>query len=153
MADPRIERKVQELIAFAEEQERLSQRAMLQQLVVVSLSIVLVIAIVLIMIKFREHLVRNLRKRLLFALGILFILSAMFPPWVWISSERPNLRVHTPAGYSFLADPPLAGSSSTYIDFQRLFLQWCCLAAATGLVLATKPAHNRPLEDRTAVST
>ena len=67
--------------------------------------------------------------------AVAFIVSALFPPWVF-TINLPNAGpTERPGGYHLIFDPPPAyksASAGVRIDYARLLIQW----AVIGIVVA-----------------
>ena len=86
----------------------------------------------------------SVSKLIILVGAVAFILCGLFPPWLDISHQG-----HTrSAGYSFILSPP-PGDYGVKLDIARLFVEWFCIAVATGTVwlLVSKPEKGKGSKD------
>jgi TPR repeat protein len=86
----------------------------------------------------------SVSKLIILVGAVAFILCGLFPPWLDISHQG-----HTrSAGYSFILSPP-PGDYGVKLDIARLFVEWFCIAVATGTVwlLVSKPEKGKDSKD------
>jgi hypothetical protein len=95
----------------------------------------------------------NAKQKKILVVGIaVAVLMGVFPPWtdsfLFDSGAEGKFQSQSPAGYSFIADPPHAANPQMQmlhtftIDVSRLFVQWVVvvLAVGGGLVYFREPA-------------
>ena len=84
-------------------------------------------------------------KRII-ALGIVvFVLSGLFPPWVYTFNPPGARPTENPAGYRLIFDPPPAARkfrlAGVRIDYARLLIQWAVIGAIVAGAVALNRKH------------
>lgn len=86
-------------------------------------------------------------RKILVAGALLFLLSGLFPPWVYTYDRNGDAGGHTqkPAGYKFIFSPPSPETHPQYsglniffgvrVDFSRLLIQWSTIGGLVGFCL------------------
>jgi hypothetical protein len=74
---------------------------------------------------------------------VAFVLSGLFPPWVYTFNPPGARPTENPAGYRLIFDPPPAARkhhlAGARIDYAQLLIQW----AAIGAMVVGAVALNR----------
>ena len=72
-----------------------------------------------------------------------FVLSGVFPPWVYTFSPPGARPTENPAGYHLIFDPPPPTRKSkitgVQIDYVRLLIQWAVIGVAVAGATALRP--------------
>lgn len=70
---------------------------------------------------------------------LLFMLSALYPPWVFIDRPGAGSFSENNAGYSILFNPPENNDNREHhgvrLDLKRLGVEWACIVAIAGTAL------------------
>jgi len=79
----------------------------------------------------------SVKQRIVSLAALLFVLAAVFPPWVY-TFDRTGSHSRTSADYQFILTPPTPQDTGPFygveIDGPRLAVEWACVLVAAGAV-------------------
>lgn len=100
-------------------------------------------------VKNTNKLMKKHKVILIIALCV-FIASILIPPWDYVFDRAYHAHTRNPAGYHFLFSPPQKQVDSPLygvdVSQGRLFIEWLCIAALTGISALLKPSKRPKVE-------
>ena len=71
-----------------------------------------------------------------------FVLSGLFPPWIYTLNPPGARPTENPAGYHLIFDPPTPATklrlAGIQIDYTRLLIQWAVIGVVVAGAIALK---------------